>query len=77
MMGMPERIPREDIKKLNEIFEKVDVAGLDDESLVLIKKIDLLRKQDEIASDASVKITALQDEIYSLYRKDDENGKGE
>ena len=73
MMGMPERISKEDIKTLDDFFKgQINDAN---ELETLKKKIDLLRKQDEIASDAGAKITALQDEIYSLYRKDDENEK--
>ena len=75
MMGMPERISREDIVVMDDYFKGHINDGVAFE--ILKKKIELLRKQDEIASDASAKITALQDEIYSLYRKEEENGKDE
>lgn len=75
MMGMPERISKEDIVIMDDYFKGHITDGVAFE--ILKKKIELLRKQDEIASDAGAKITALQDEIYSLYRKDDENEKSE
>ena len=71
MMGMPERISREDIVVMDDYFKGHINDGVAFETLK--KKIELLRKQDEIAADASAKITALQDEIYSLYRKDVES----
>lgn len=75
MMGMPERISKEDIVVMDDYFKGRINDAVAFETLK--KKIELLRKQDEIASDAGAKITALQDEIYSLYRKDDENEKSE
>lgn len=64
-----ERINSEDIKTLDDYFKG---NKADDDVQTLIKKIDLLVKQDEISRDAGEKITKLQDEIVALYRKEDE-----
>lgn len=67
MYGMPERITSDDIRILDEYFKG---NNANEEVQKLIKKIDLLKKQDEISRDAGQKITELQDEIVALYRKE-------
>ena len=74
MYGMPERITSEDIRILDEYFKGNNAS---EEVQKLIKKIDLLKKQDEISRDAGQKITELQDEIVALYRKEDEQNEME
>ena len=64
-----ERINSDDIKTLDDYFKG---NKADDDVQTLIKKIDLLVKQDDISRDAGEKITKLQDEIVALYRKEDE-----
>lgn len=66
-----ERINSDDIKTLDDYFKG---NKADDDVQTLIKKIDLLVKQDDISRDAGEKITKLQDEIVALYKKEvDEN----
>lgn len=72
MYGMPERITSEDIRILDEYFKGNNAS---EEVQQLIKKIDLLKKQDEISRDAGEKITKLQDEIVALYRKEDDQNE--
>ena len=75
MFGMRERIDSNDIKLLDDFFKANQVDSAEFEKLK--SKIDLLVKQDEISRDAGQKITELQDQIAALYRRDEENGKGE
>lgn len=79
MFGMRERITSEDIKTLHDWFHEVPLADseFNDEMLRLLKKIDLYVRQDEISSDAGKKINELQDEIFALYKKDEEKKDGE
>lgn len=75
MFGMRERITSEDIKILDDYFKGVKTSS--EELDKLKKKIDLYVKQDEISSEAGKKFNELQDEIFALYKKDEEKKDGE
>ena len=69
-------LSKEELKLINEVFEKVEEFDLEKEELKLKKKISLINKQLEIMEKAQQDAAVIQDEIVAL-EKGEENEKEE
>lgn len=69
-------LSKEELKLINEVFEKVEEFDLEKEELKLKKKISLINKQLEIMEKAQKDAAVIQDEIVAL-EKGEENEKEE
>ena len=63
-------LSKEELKLINEVFEKVEEFDLEKEELKLKKKISLINKQLEIMEKAQQDAAVIQDEIVALEKGD-------